>query len=333
MPNWRCRAPFRAKRVSSSPRRVGRPGTRRLEVTVGGIGWSYRDLIDPTADGTESWSSALAEDGSLVIHFRRRLPTGTDNVVVGRHRVGVGPTGSVPARAFTKPMKKHRYIRAVTQPLAATGGAEREPLEDIRTNASSRLIANGRAVSLRDFERLCQRRTDIWQASAYSITDPGRSENVGIVLVPANGGGIGATLRDELTEFVEARSLPGIRVAFELYEHIGLLISATVRVDYAKYDRNEVQAAAQAALIDSFALQRRGLGQAIYIAEATAVLERVTGVETAIIQDFAVVDPTRLQRTASTDGRPSAFFPARNQVIAARPASAFADMAVRLEAL
>src|SRR5690606_20786264 len=148
--------------------------------------------------------------------------------------------GAVPARAFTKPMKKHRYIRAVTQPLAATGGAEREPLEDIRTNAPSRLVANGRAVSLRDFERLCRRRTDIWQASAYPVTDPARSENVGIVVVPANGGGLGATLREELTEFVEARSLPGIHVGFELYEHIGLLVSATVRVDYEKFDRLEV---------------------------------------------------------------------------------------------
>ena len=326
--------PFATSRVSFVPSSVSETGTAPdLDITVAGIGWTYRDLVDPTADGTESWSSSLAEDGSLVIHFRRRLPTGTDNVVVRRHRVGVGPAGAIPARAFTKPMKKHRYIRALTQPLAATGGAEREPLEDIRTNAPSRLVANGRAVSLRDFERLCRRRSDIWQASAYPITDPARSENVGIVLVPANGGGLGATLREELIEFVEARSLPGVRVAFELYEHIGLLVSATVRVDYEKFDRNEVQAAAQAALIDSFSLQRRGLGQTTYIAEATATLERVTGVETATIDDFAVVDPTRLQRIASTDGKPSAFFPARDQVIAVRSASAFADMAVKLEAV
>src|SRR5690606_20287133 len=85
---------FATSRVSFVPSSVSETGTAPdLDITVAGIGWTYRDLVDPTADGTESWSSSLAEDGSLVIHFRRRLPTGTDNVVVRRHRVGVGPAG------------------------------------------------------------------------------------------------------------------------------------------------------------------------------------------------------------------------------------------------
>ena len=267
------------------------------------------------------------------MHFRRRLPTGANNVVVRRYRTGVGPDGSVPARAFVKPMKKHRHVRAITQPFAATGGAEREPVEDIRVNAPARLAANGRAVSLRDFERLCRRRSDVWQARARSLTSPQAAADVGIVVVPANGGVVGETLRQDLVEFVEGRALPGTRVAIQDYEAVRLIVEATVRVDIDAYDKTEVQAAAQAALIAEFALARRALGQAVYIAEVAAALERVTGVETATVQTFSVPATPKILRTATTGGAASAFFALQHQVISADPTTAGADMAVSVEAL
>lgn len=325
---------FAQREVSFVPSSVAETGVAPdMDVTVDGTLWSYRDLIDPEADGTESWSSALAEDGSLVIHFRRRLTTGTDNVVVRRFRTGVGPGGWVPARGFAKPMKKHRWVRAITQPFAATGGAAREPVEDIRVNAPARLAANGRAVSLKDFERICRRRSDIWQARAHPITDPGRVETVGLILVPANGGGIGPALDLELRGFIEARALPGIRVALEPYTQVRLVIEATVRVDVEAHDRTQVQAAAQAALIETFSLVRRGLGQPVYIAEVAAALERVEGVETATVQTFAIPDPGAVLRAAKTGGAWSAYFPHPHQVISADPATAVTDMAVKVEAL
>jgi hypothetical protein len=324
---------FPVREVSFVPSSIAETGVApAMDVTVNGNLWSYRDLIDPAADGAEAWSSALAEDGTLVIHFRRRLPTGTDNVAVREYRVGVGPGGVAPARAFTKPMKKDRWVRAITQPLAATGGAGREPIEDIRVNAPARLAANGRAVSLKDFERLCRRRSDIWQALAYPITDPARHESVGIILVPANGGAIGPTLEAELVRFVESRSLPGIRVALEPFVQIRLIVEATVRVDVEAFDRNQVQAAAQAALIDTFSLRRRSLGQPAYIAEVAAALEDVEGVITATVKTFAIPDDSAVLRVALTGSAKSAYFPHPNQVISVDPASAGADMAVKVEA-
>lgn len=322
------------REVSFMPSSVAESGVAPdIDVTVNGLLWTYRDLADPTADGTESWSSALAEDGGLVIHFRRRLPTGTDNVVARRYRTGVGPGGTVPAGAFTRPVKKHRWVRALTQPLAATGGADRESVGDIRVNAPARLAANGRAVSLTDFARLCRRRSDVWQALAYPLNDPARSEQVAIILVPANGGEIGPTLAAELTAFVEARSVPGVRVALEPYEPVRLLVEASVRVDGEAFDRSVVQASAQAALLDAFSLRRRALGQPAYIAEVVAALERVNGVETAIVKSFAVPDESALLRVARTDDANSAFFPHPRQVVAAVAATATADMTVKVEAL
>ncbi|MBS9405406.1 hypothetical protein KG088_17500 [Halomonas sp. TRM85114] len=321
-----------AREVSFVPSTVAETGVAPdMDISVDGVLWSYRDLIDPTADGTESYAVSMTEEGRLVVHFRRRLPTGTDNVVVSRYRTGVGPKGAVPAWSFAKPMKKHRYVRALTQPFAATGGADREPVGDLRVNAPARLAANGRAVSLKDFERLCRRRSDVWQAWARPVVQPGVRRRVAIVIVPANGGTIGPTLREVLTEFVEARALPGIRVDLEDYEAIRLIITAKIRIDIETFDKTEIQAAAQAVLITEFALKRRGLGQPAYISEVAAALERVEGVETATVPGFAVQPTTAIRRTAMSGGAPSAFFPFENQVIFAAPKTAGADMTVQVE--
>lgn len=325
---------FTAQDVSFIPSSVAETGVAPdVDISVDGVLWTYRDLIDPTADGSESYSVAITSEGRLTIHFRRRLPTGTDNVVVSRHRTGVGPKGAVPARAFVKPMKKHRYVRVLTQPFAATGGADREPVADLRVNAPARLAANGRAVSLRDYERLCRRRSDVWQAWARPVVKPGAGRRVAIVIVPANGGEIGPTLRESLTDFVVARSLPGVTVTFEDHVAIRLFVSATIRVDVEKFDKTEIQANAQAALINGFALEGRGLGQPVYVSEVAAMLERVEGVETATVQGFAVQPANTIRRTAKTGGVASALFPHEHQVISVFPATAGADVAVQVEAI
>ncbi|MEX2518034.1 MAG: hypothetical protein WD969_01735 [Paracoccaceae bacterium] len=327
--------PFSAKGVSFVPSSVAETGVAPdMDVAVDGVIWAYRDLIDPLADGTESYSVALTEDNAMTIQFRRRLPTGANNVIVRRHRVGVGPGGTVPARAFTKPMKKNRHVLAVTQPFAATGGAEREPVEDIRANAPARLAANGRAVSLRDFERLCARRSDIWQARARASADPKRSERVAVVIVPANGGEAGPTLAAEMKAYLQARTLPGLRVAIEDYRAVRLILQTTIFVKVEKFDKNDVRVAAHAALVTEFGLARRRLGQPVYIAEVAAALERVEGVETATVQAFGVSsDSPDIERVAVVGGAASALFPAGDQVIHVYPASAGADFTVAVEAL
>jgi hypothetical protein len=327
---------FPAKRVSFVPASVAEAGIAPdMDVSVDGNLWSYRDLIDPTAEGAESWSVTLNEDDSLRIHFRRRLPTGPNNIAVTRYRVGVGAEGAVPARAFTKPMKKNRHVAAISQPFPATGGAEREPVSAIRVNAPARLAANGRAVSVEDFARLCRRRSDVWQARARLLTDPALPEDVGIVLVLANGTKLAdnPTLATEITEFVEARALPGTRVRLQDFRLAALRVAATIQVDVEQVDKAETQEAAHAALVSAFSLEQRALGQAAYIAEATAALERVPGVSSATIQAFELRDGEAILRTATTAGKISALFPFPDQVIAVETGQTSADVTVAVEAL
>ena len=97
------------------------------------------------------------------------------------------------------------------QPFAPAGGADREPVSATRVNAPSRLAANDRAVSLADFERLCRRHASVWQAKARAVIAPGPANVVGLTIVPAGGGAVTETLKQDLTDFVLARALPNTR--------------------------------------------------------------------------------------------------------------------------
>lgn len=306
-----------------------------IDVRVDGVRWEYRDYIDPTAEGAKAWSTTLTEDGKLNIHFRRRLATGQNNVAVSRHRVGVGATGSnIAPRAFTKPMKKDRHVEAIHQPFATSGGADREPVAKMRVNAPSRLSANGRAVSLRDFERLAQRHAAILRARAEEVPTPTAARQVLLTLVPVGGAPLTATLENDLRAAILGKAIPGVRLSFGEFETLPLHIGATVRADLSTYNKTDVKAAAEAALRAVLALENRAIAQTVYIAEVLAALETVKEVDNAIVTRFDLGDAYDLGNpppdgfdlpwpgnVATRDGTVAAIYATQHQVAYVRAPS------------
>lgn len=303
-----------------------------MDVTVGGVKWEFRDFGDQTAEEMDAWSMALNEDDTLQIHFRRRLPTATNNIAVSRHRVGVGARGSgVPAWSITQPMKKNRYVTGIVQAFTTSGGADREPVAAIRDNAPSKLAANGRAVSLIDIEHLCKRHASVWQAKARDLIGPGAANQVDVVIVPADGGAVNSTLAGDLIDFVRNRALPNTRITITDHESLGLTVHVRIRVDTSRYEKSDVKDAVEAGLVTEFALKQRGLGQPVYVAEIMAAMERITGVSSATITDFAVKPgPYVPLREATVAGALAAVFPTEEQVAVI---SSVTDVTVDVEVL
>lgn len=324
--------PFKITSVSFIPSNASVSGVAPdMDVTVDGVKWEFRDIGDPEAEGDDAWSVALNEDDTLQIHFRRRLPTGSNNVAVSRHRVGVGARGTgVPPWSFTKPMKKNRFVVGIVQPFTSAGGADREPVSDIRQNAPSKLAANGRAVSLRDFDRLCQRHASVWQAKAREVIGTAAGNQVNIVVVPANGGVVNPTLEEDLIDFIESRAAPNVAVSITGYLSLALRIHVKIYVDIGRYEKTDVKDGAEAALVAEFALKNRNLGQPLYVAEILAALERVEGVSSATITLFDLKPgaPEPL-RKATISGGLVAIFPTEIQVVVLE---GVADVTVAVEA-
>ena len=298
-----------------------------VDVAVDGIVWPWRDYGDVTAEGAKAWSSQLTEDGEITVQFRRRLPTGTNNVTVLRHRVGTGVAGSgIPAFSITKPAKKHPQVIAIHQPFITSGGADREAVASLRTSAPSRLAANGRAVSLRDFERLATSNASLWGARAVELPSASPLRELRLTVVPAGGAALTTALQDQLRPAILAKAIPGVRLSFQAYQPLYLHITASVRADLTSYDPADVKAAAEAALLRAFALDVRAFAQPVYVAEILAVLENVAQVETALASfdlgpDYDLFHPKPPgflrpwpANVAIRDGAVAALFPGTDQV-------------------
>ncbi|MCP5073797.1 MAG: hypothetical protein GY947_10950 [Rhodobacteraceae bacterium] len=315
---------FAVSKVSHIPSTIAESGVAPdMDVTVDGIAWAYADFIDPSAEGSKSWSSVLSEDGHLRIYFRRRLPTGTNNVQVKRYRIGAGASGSgVPPYSFTKPMKKSPYVAGIYQPFETSGGADREPVSSLRESTPSRLAANGRAVSLTDFERLIRGHASVWRARAEEIATASAEREVLVTLVPANGAELTPKLTKDLRTSALSRALPGVRLNFAQFEELHLKMAATVRADLTSFERTELEVECDSVLRRTFALETMEFAQPVYRSEILAALETVVGVETAVVTGFDLwpsidsPDTTipRPKNVALRDAAVAAIYPGDNQV-------------------
>ena len=308
---------FKIQDVSFVPSTAAAAGVvPDLGITVDGVKWQYADETDAQADNSRAWSYALEEDGSLRLQFRRRLATGKGNVTVSRYRVGVGAAGNaLTAFAIDKPMKKHRFVTGIIQPFAASGGADREAVASMRTNAPAQIVANGRAVSLADFERLCVRHAQVAQAKAWHDVRAGMADIVRIIVIPQGGGMVGAALVGDLIDYLKPRALPGIGIAIDPHTGIGLDLGVTLKADLDGYAVSDIRAAAMAALGEAFSLARRKLGQPLYVAEVMACLTGLDGIDAALITRFETLSTPPGLRAGRVSGKVTAFFPEADQIL------------------
>ncbi len=306
-----------AKSVSMVADSLAEAGVRpAIEIRVNEVPFAYADLTDATAEGTDAYSVRVRDDDTLDIVFRRRLPSGRNNLRVTRHRVGAGEAGNgLPPGTFTKPKVKHRHVGAIVQPFATAGGAAREPVESIRDNAGNALAANGRAVSLADITRLARRHVSVWDALATRIIEPGRALSVSLTVVPSGGTPLTAPLATTLSNAITEKALPGLSLQLRNFVPLPVRVRAHLRVDTNVHIEEDVQDAAQAALLAAFALRVRRLGQPFFIAEPIAAAEAVPGVVTATVS----IEPQNPAALADGQTFPAtspyrAIYPARGEV-------------------
>ena len=108
-----------------------------------------------------------------------RIPSGNvdraqSNIVARRYRFGGGIRGNVPAGALTAPLTPIDGLdpAGVTNPVAATGGADEEDIGTAMDRAPRILKARDRAVTNGDFELLAMEAGTIARAKALPLVHP-----------------------------------------------------------------------------------------------------------------------------------------------------------------
>jgi predicted phage baseplate assembly protein len=110
-------------------------------------------------------------------------PEGRNSVVCSSYRIGGGAIGNVNANTLTSLTRALSYVDSVTNPLAASGGADRETVEEAKARAPFTVKSRDRAVTAEDFEMLALRASTNL-ARAKCVPDRSNRGAVTLVLVP-----------------------------------------------------------------------------------------------------------------------------------------------------
>ncbi len=149
---------------SSSPS-LGTHST--LKIWVDGELWEETDSLLKCGPNDQKFSISIDDDGYASVFFgngKFGLKPEEDSLIEAEYRVGSGRVGNVAKGSLTefKLTQNPRWlveevIGSVTNPLAATGGADIESIEDAKIAGPKSLKDLQRAVTPKDYEELVKR--------------------------------------------------------------------------------------------------------------------------------------------------------------------------------
>ncbi|WHT18080.1 putative baseplate assembly protein [Crossiella sp. CA-258035] len=290
-----------------------------LEIRVDGVRWREVDSLAGHGPTDRVYVTALADNGFLKITFGdgrqgARLPTGVENVRAS-YRVGLGKAGNLTAGQLTQLTTRPLGVSAVTNPLPADGGANRDDAGQLRRNIPLRVTAFDRLVSVPDYADFARARAGIGRAEARRLYNGTRQvvhvTVAGVDDIPLHPDSeIVTTLRAAFAAHGDA----GLPAEVAVREPVLLVIAANIRV-HPDHSWDLVEPAVRAALLARLGFAGRELGQPAYLSEVLATAQAVPGVDHVDVDSFAGVPgsitPVGLQQLATDLARPNPSVPAR----------------------
>lgn len=113
-------------------------------------------------------------------------PLGADNVVAEEYRNGGGVVGNVGANSLVVLRQSIAYVEAVYNPYPASGGADKETIDEAKMRGPQVIKNRYRAVTAEDYEWLALRASGS-VARARCMPSPKRPGEVTVVIVPQGG--------------------------------------------------------------------------------------------------------------------------------------------------
>jgi hypothetical protein len=291
----------------SAPNETGVQST--LEVRVNNIQWHEQNSLLESAPNGRDYVVQANPEGLESIQFGdgitgARLPTGNSNVVA-TYRTGLGKAGNVRAKTITNLASRPLGVKEVTNPLPATGGADPETIEQIRSNAPIAVMALDRLVSVRDYADFARNFAGIDKSVAQSMRLGGQP-SIGITIAGAGDVPIApdSELQKNLIEAYRRLGDPLQRVQIKQRELLLLFLSANVRLK-SDYRFSSVEPMIRNALYDRFSFVRRELGQSLYLSEVYSAIQNVDGVAYVDVDIFATLSQSKFDEALKNPGSDS----------------------------
>lgn len=231
-----------------------------------------------------------------------RLPTGQGNVRA-TYRKGIGTAGLVKAGQLSLLMTRPLGVKAVTNPVDASGAADPEgldttgatdpkALEKARLNVPLTILTLDRIVSLQDYEDFARAFSGIAKALA-TWTWSGQVRGVFVTVAGANGQAVseGNPTYNNLLSAMQMAGDPYVPLRVQTYRQAYFRMAARVKVD-PDYSQDLVLTAVENALREAFSFDARAFGQPVTQSEVIATMQAVPGV--VAVDLYKLYRPRRL---------------------------------------
>ncbi len=251
-----------------------------LEVRVNDILWHETSTLFTAKANDPSYVLRIDESGAGLIQFGdgkrgARLPTGQENVRA-RYRKGIGTAGNLKAGQLSQLLIRPLGLKAVSNPLAATGGVEPDSTNHARRNMPLGVRTLGRVVSLRDYEDFARAYTGIAKAQAAVLnTHAGRT----VVITVAGDQGQQPSVQslDKLINALKQNGDPGVRCEVLVYKPVTFSVALRIK-HHPDHERAIVLKNVEDALRAAFNFDARDFGQPVARSEVITIVQKVAGV-------------------------------------------------------
>lgn len=266
-----------------------------------GVWHPRRDLVN-SKHNSEHFVVETEADGISTLRFgndtegQRPEPS---TLFTAIYRYGNGTEGNVGAHTLghlvsDSPSLNKDTIRALWNPLPATGGTEPESVQKARLRAPAAFRTQERAVTLADYEAVSKRCSPEIQRSTASLRWTGSWRTVFLTVDRLGGNKIDKDFEKELRGCIEKYRMAGQDLEVDGPEFVSLEIEMTVCVQ-PDYFRSSVKAA----LLELFSNRmlpngQQGVfhpdnftfGQPVYLSVIYAAAQQIEGVQRVTITKF-----------------------------------------------
>lgn len=217
-----------------------------------------------------------------------RLPSGTENVTA-RYRIGGGRAGNVAAGRISQVVSRPLGVSGVTNPLAASGGADADGPAEMRQAIPLRLAAFDRLVSVRDYQSFARAFAGVGKAVASRCLD-GNRPVLHVTVAAADDAPLdpSSPLLAALGTALRQYGDPTMPVRVEPCDRVRLVLVLGVRTVPGQLPE-KVERRVREALADRLGFSGAYLGQPVYRSAVVAAAHAVPGVDFVHVDAFGGV--------------------------------------------
>jgi uncharacterized phage protein gp47/JayE len=264
-----------------------------LTTTVGSDvqAWTLRDTLAFSQGGQHDFTIEIDENDQATVVFGDGdfgAAPASGARIAASYRTGGGTAGNVPAGAIQTIVGAPQLAllgAAITNPAAATGGAERESIAHAVQQAPAVFRSLRRAVTADDYKALALSFQGVGKVRAV----PGGWNQVSLLVAPAGGGKVSDVLEAALKAYLEDKRMLSQVIEILDVDYIPIRVTAQIAVQ-SYYVPTDVAAAVLAVAAAMLNFDQVDFGQAVYLSRYYERIQEVPGVTFVNITEFRRAD-------------------------------------------